>query len=177
VDVRGNIYVNTIGFDFPDGEYAPGAVALVAPDGTVAAVADELAFPNGMAITPGGTTLIVAESYGNRLTAFDIARDGALTNRRVWAVTPGDHPDEICLDAEGAVWFADVGNQHCVRVREGGDVVDRVDVGRGAFACALSREAQPRLFVVGQQWGGSDSIAPIGQVMAFPALAPGAGRP
>jgi hypothetical protein len=71
-----------------------------------------------MAITPDGGTLIVAESYANRLTAYDIGGDSGLDNRRVWAETPGDHPDGICMDAEGAVWYADVGNQHCVRVRE-----------------------------------------------------------
>jgi sugar lactone lactonase YvrE len=177
VDQRGNAYVNNIGFDFPDGEFTPGTVVVVTSDGTVVPVADDLAFPNGMAITPDGTTLIVAESYANRLTAFEIGRDGALDNRRVWAETPDDHPDGICLDAEGALWYADVGNQHCVRVREGGDVVASVDLDRGAFACALSREQNPRLFVVGQDWGGPNSATPTGQVVAFPATAPGAGWP
>jgi sugar lactone lactonase YvrE len=177
VDQRGNAYVNNIGFDFPDGEFTPGTVVVVTSDGTVVPVADDLAFPNGMAITPDGTTLIVAESYANRLTAFEIGRDGALDNRRVWAETPDDHPDGICLDAEGALWYADVGNQHCVRVREGGDVVASVDLDRGAFACALSREQNPRLFVVGQNWGGPNSATPTGQVVAFPATAPGAGWP
>jgi sugar lactone lactonase YvrE len=150
---------------------------LVTPDGNVGQVADGLAFPNGMAITPDGGTLIVAESYGNRLTAYDIAGDGSLANRRVWADTPGDHPDGICLDAEGAVWYADVGNKHCVRAREGGDVLATADWDRGAFACALSREQNPRLFVVGQTYGGPPSPKPSGQVVAFPAPAPGAGRP
>ena len=177
VDQRGNAYVNNIGFDFPGGEFAPGTVVVVTPNGTVVPVADDLAFPNGMAITTDGTTLIVAESYANRLTAFEIGRDGALDNRRVWAETPDDHPDGICLDAEGALWYADVGNQHCVRVREGGDVVASVDLDRGAFACALSREQNPRLFVVGQNWGGPNSAIPTGQVVAFPAAAPGAGWP
>ncbi len=177
VDERGHAYVNTIGFDFPGGDFAPGAIVVVTSDGTVVPVADDLAFPNGMAITPDGTTLIVAESYANRLTAFEIGRDGALDNRRVWAETPGDHPDGICLDAEGALWYADVGNQHCVRVREGGDVMATVDLDRGAFACVLSREQDPRLFVVGQNWGVPSSASPSGQVLAFPAPAPGAGWP
>ena len=176
-DDRGNAYVNTIGFDFPGGEFAPGLVVLVSPDGGVGQVADGLAFPNGMAITPDGGTLIVAESYGNRLTGYDIGSDGGLGNRRVWADTPGDHPDGICLDAEGAVWYADVGNQHCVRVREGGEVLATVSLDRGAFACALSREANPRLFVVGQTYGGPEPSQPSGRVVAFPAPAPGAGRP
>jgi sugar lactone lactonase YvrE len=176
-DDRGNVYVNTIGFDFPGGEYAPGVVALVTSDGNVGPVADDLAFPNGMAITPDGGTLIVAESYANRLTAFDIGGDAGLANRRVWADTPGDHPDGICLDADGAVWYADVGNKHCVRVREGGEVLAIANWDRGAFACALSREESPRLFVVGQNYGGPESPQPSGQVVAFPAPAPGAGRP
>ena len=176
-DDRGNAYVNSIGFDFPGGEFAPGLVALVTPDGSVTQVAGGLAFPNGMAITPDGRTLIVAESYANRLTAHDISPGGGLGNRRVWADTPGDHPDGICLDAEGAVWYADVGNQHCVRVREGGAVLATVDLDRGAFACALSRGADPRLFVVGQNYGGPEPGQPSGRVVAFPAPAPGAGRP
>ena len=177
VDDRGNAYVNTIGFDFPGGEFVPGLVVRVTPDGEVGQVADNVAFPNGMAITPDGATLIVAESYANQLTAFDIEADGDLGNRRVWAKTPGDHPDGICLDAEGALWYADVGNRHCVRVAEGGAVLATVDLDRGAFACALSRGEDPHLYVVGQNWGGPESSQPSGQVGAFPAPAPGAGKP
>jgi sugar lactone lactonase YvrE len=137
VDGRGNAYVNSIGFDFLEEEFAPGIVVLVTPDGSLTEVADGLAFPNGMAISADGGTLIVAESYAEQLTAYDIAGDGTLTSRREWAVTPGDHPDGICLDAEGAVWYADVGNQRCVRVREGGEVLATVDLDRGAFATRL----------------------------------------
>jgi sugar lactone lactonase YvrE len=175
VDGRGNAYVNTIGFDFPEAEFAPGLVVLVAPDGDVGQVADNLAFPNGMAITPDAATLVVAESYANCLTAYDVGGDGRLANRRVWAETPTDHPDGICMDTEGAVWYADVGNQRCVRVREGGKVLATLDLDRGAFACALSRGENPRLFVVGQEWG--ESSEPTGRVVAFPAPAPGAGYP
>jgi sugar lactone lactonase YvrE len=177
VDDRGNAYVNTIGFDFPSGEFAPGLVVRVTPVGIVTRVADDVAFPNGMAITEDRGTLIVAESYAERLTAYDVGVDGSLRNRRVWAETPGDHPDGICIDADGAVWYADVGNQQCVRVREGGDVLATVDLDRGAFACALSRGEDPRLFVVGQDWGGPESAEPSGRVVAFPAPAPGAGKP
>ncbi len=177
VDDWGNAYVNTIGFDLPDEEFAPGLVVLVTPEGNVGQVADDLAFPNGMAITPDGATLVVAESYANRLTAYAIGGDGGLGNRRVWAETPTDHPDGICMDAEVAVWYADVGNQHCVRVREGGEVLATVDLDRGAFACALSRGEDPHLFVVGQIWGRPDSSEPSGRVVAFPAPAPGAGKP
>jgi sugar lactone lactonase YvrE len=176
-DDKGNAYVNTIGFDFPGGEFAPGLVVLTTPDGTVREVADDLAFPNGMAISPDGSTLIVAESYASRLTGYAIARDGSLHSRRVWAETPGDHPDGICFDAEGAVWYADVGNRRCVRVRQGGQILATAHLDRGAFACALSRGADPRLFVVAQTWGGAQPAEPTGQVLAFPAPAPGAGRP
>jgi sugar lactone lactonase YvrE len=179
-DDRGNVYVNSIGFNFPGEEFAPGRVVLVTPGGDVAEVADGLAFPNGMAITPDGSTLIVAESYANRLTGYDIGADGRLGTQRVWAETLGDHPDGICVDAEGAVWYADVGNAHCVRVREGGEVLAVAELDRGAFACALSRGENgedPRLFVVGQTWEGRPTPQPTGQVVAFPAPAPGAGRP
>jgi sugar lactone lactonase YvrE len=177
VDDSGNAYVNSIGFDFPGEEFAPGLVVLVRPEGTVAQVADNLAFPNGMAISPDGATLVVAESYANRLTGYDIGRDGRLSNRRIWAETPGDHPDGICMDVEGAVWYADVGNRHCVRVREGGEVLATVDLDRGAFACVLSRGDDPRLFVVGQTWGGPEPPEPTGRIVAFAAPAPGAGKP
>jgi sugar lactone lactonase YvrE len=177
VDARGNAYVNNIGFDFPGGEPAPGNVVLVTPEGGVRLVAGDLAFPNGMAITADGSTLIVAESHGNRLTAYDIGPDGDLSNRRTWADAGDDHPDGICVDAEGAVWYADVGNRHCVRVREGGEVLATVELDRGAFACTLSRGDRPQLYVVGQEWGGPQPTEPTGQIVVFPAPAPGAGKP
>ena len=179
VDARGNAYVNTIGFDFPGGEPAPGSVVLVTPAGAVRTVADDLAFPNGMAITADGDTLIVAESYGNRLTAYDIGHDGDLARRRTWAEVGDDHPDGICIDAEGAVWYADVGNRHCVRVREGGEVLDTVELDRGAFACALSRGDQPPSCTSCARSGAARSrhAEPTGQIVVFPAPAPGAGKP
>jgi sugar lactone lactonase YvrE len=178
IDQRGRAYVNNIGFDFPGGEPAPGLVALVLSDGSVRKVADDLAFPNGMAITSDGATLIVAESYANQLTAYDIASDGNLANRRVWATVGEDHPDGICVDAEGAVWYADVANCHCVRVREGGEVLATVDLDRGAFAAALSRDEPAQLYVVAQRYGGRpDPAERTGQIVGFPAPAPGAGWP
>src|SRR5829696_7781891 len=117
VDGRGNTYVSNICFDFMSGaEFAPGIIALVTPDGSVRQVADGIAFPNGMVVTPDNSTLIVAESYASRLTAFDITPDGSLANRRLWADFDGGAPDGICLDAEGAVWYGDVPNKRCVRV-------------------------------------------------------------
>jgi sugar lactone lactonase YvrE len=177
VDADGVAYVNNIGFDFPGGEPAPGCIARVTPDGGIRLVADDLAFPNGMAITADGATLIVAESYGTRLTAFDIDRDGGLGGRRVWADVGGDHPDGICVDAQGAVWYADVANKHCVRVLEGGEVLGAVELDRGAFASTLSRDDDPKLYVVGQEYGGPNTSERTGQLVVFPAPAAGAGRP
>lgn len=97
----------------------PGIIALVTPDGSARQVADGIAFPNGMAVMPDTSTLIIAESHGKRLTAFDITPDGNLSNRRVWAEVDG-HPNGSCMDADRAVWYADVPNKRCVRVREGG---------------------------------------------------------
>lgn len=138
VDGRGNAYLNNIGFDMMAGEQAgPGIVALVTPDGSTRQVADGVLFPNGMVVTPDNSTLILAESYGQRLTAFDIETDGGLSNRRVWADLDDGYPDGICLAAEGAVWFGDVPNKRCVRVREGGEVLQTIELDLGASpACS-----------------------------------------
>lgn len=181
VDRRGNAYVNTIGFDFATGQdAASGGVALVRPDGSTRLVADGVSFPNGMALTPDDTTLILAESYANRLTACDVDPDGGLSNRRVWADLGDGYPDGICLDAEGAVWYADVPNRRCVRVREGGEVLQTVDVDRGCFACMLGGRGGTTLFVVAAEWSGPESMVggePTGRILTVEAPAPGAGRP
>ncbi|MDQ3692264.1 MAG: SMP-30/gluconolactonase/LRE family protein [Chloroflexota bacterium] len=180
VDGRGNAYVNNIGFDFPEGEFAPGIIALVTPDGSVRRVADGVAFPNGMVVTPDNTTLIVAESYGNRLTAFAIEEDGSLAHRRVWADLDGGVPDGICLDAENAIWYGDVPNQRCVRVREGGEVLRTLGLDRGCFACMLGGVDRRILFLIAAEWGDSmdvDDTAPSGQVLTVAAPAPGVGWP
>jgi sugar lactone lactonase YvrE len=150
VDSRGNVFVNHIGFDFPGGEFRPGTVSVITPSGAVRQVAEGVAFPNGMAVTPDDSTLIVAESYGHQLTAFDIAADGSLSQQRVWArLDDTAAPDGICLDAENAVWYADVPNRHCVRVAEGGEILDTVSLDRGAFACALGGST---LYVTAAKW-------------------------
>jgi sugar lactone lactonase YvrE len=173
VDSRGNAFVGCIGFDFPGGDFAPGIVAVVTADGAARTAADNLAFPNGMVVSPDDATLIVAESYANQLTAFDIGADGALLNRRVWADLGEDHPDGICLDAEGAVWAADVGNKHCVRVREGGQVLESVDADRGCFACTLGGDDGRTLYIVTAQWP-NDFRTPTGQVLAVRVDVPAA---
>jgi sugar lactone lactonase YvrE len=168
VDGRGNAYVNG------------GIVALVAPDGSARQVAGDLEFGNGMAVTPDNSTLIVAESHGNRLTAFDVAADGSLSGRRVWADLDGGFPDGICIDADGAVWYADVPNKRCVRVREGGAVLQTIDLDRGCFACMLGGRGGRTLFMVAAEWRGMEHMtdgAKTGQVLAAEAPAPGAGWP
>jgi sugar lactone lactonase YvrE len=180
VDGRSHAYIGNIGFDFPGGEFAPGTLALVTPDGSARQVADSLAFPNGIVVTPDNSTLILAESYANRLTAFDIAADGSLSNQRVWADLDGGVPDGICFDAEGAVWYGDVPNKRCVRVREGGEVLQTIDLDRGCFACMLGGGDRRTLFLVVREWGGMESTAEearTGQVLTAPAPAPGAGWP
>lgn len=180
IDGRGNAYLNNQGFDFPGGQFAPGTIALLPPDGAARLVADGIAFPNGMAVTPDNSTLIVAESYGNRLTAFTIEADGSLSHRRVWAETGRDHPDGICLDADGALWYADVGNKHCVRVREGGEVLHTIELNRGCFACMLGGADGQTLFIVATEWKGAEQMADgsrTGQVITARALAPHAGWP
>jgi len=180
VDGRGNAYVNNIGFRFPGGEFAPGIVALVTPDGSARQVADGVAFPNGMVVTPDNATLILAESYGKKLTAFDIAADGSLSNRRVWADLAGGAPDGICLDAEMAVWYGDVPNKRCVRVREGGQVLQTIDLDRGCFACMLGGANGTTLFLLAAEWRGAANMremARTGQVLSAQAPAPHVGWP
>lgn len=177
-DHRGNAWVNGIGFDFPEGEPGPGQLVALGPDGEVRQVVGDLAFPNGMAVTPDGSTLVVAESYAECLTAFDVAPDGTLSGRRTWAATPGDHPDGICLDADGAVWYADVGGAHCVRVAEGGDVLDVVEADRGCFSCVLGGADGRTLFVIANSWEGLgvEGAERTGQVLTTRAPAPAAHR-
>ena len=179
VDGRGNAYVDNIGFDFPGGEVTTGIVALVTPDGSARQVADGVEFPNGMVVTPDNATLILAESYGKRLTAFDIAADGGLSNRRVWADLDGGFPDGICLDAEDSVWYADVPNKRCVRVRKGGEVLQTVDLDRGCFACMLGGADGRTLFLIANDWRGPQSMTAerTGQVLTVRAPARRAGWP
>jgi len=181
VDGRGNAYVNGGGFDLMAGEpFAPGIVALVTPQGTARLVADGLAFPNGMLVTPGNATLIVAESYASKLTAFDIEDDGSLSSRRVWAELGEGVPDGICLDAENAVWYGDVPHRRCVRVREGGEVLQTIELDRGCTACALGGPGRRTLFMTATRWAGPENMFTgprTGQVLTVDAPAPGAGWP
>ncbi len=180
VDGRGNAYVNNQGFDFPGGEFTPGTIAVLTADGSARQVADGIAFPNGMAVTPDNSTLIVAESYGKKLTAFDIAVDGSLSKGRVWADLGEGVPDGICVDADGAVWYGDVPNKRCVRVREGGEVLQTIELDRGCFACMLGGPDRRTLFMVATEWRGPDQMGDgsrTGQLQTVEAPASGVGWP
>jgi sugar lactone lactonase YvrE len=172
IDSRGNAYVNSGNFDFatgppdgerqpgyvalitPDGERQPGYVALITPDGSARIVADDIAFPNGMAVTTDNRTLLVADSYRHQMVGFDIDADGALSGRRVWADLGDAAPDGICLDADGAAWYADVPHEECVRVAEGGERLATVALDRGGFACMLGGADRSVLYVVAARWPG-----------------------
>ena len=182
IDGRGNAYVNRAGFNPTVGEeFRPGFVHLVSADGSVRQVADDIAFPNGMAVTADNSTLIVADSYRHHLVAFDIGGDGALSNRRIWAGLGDGVPDGICADAQNAVWYADVPNQRCVRVAEGGAILRTVELDRGGFACMLGGPGGTTLFIVAATWQGmtaAEMVAPgSGQVLATPVDVPAAGWP
>lgn len=172
VDRNGRAYVNG----------GPGVIAVVNPDGSVRQVADNIAFPNGMAITQDGKTLIIAESHGRRLTAFNIEGDGSLSHRRVWADLGEGCPDGICVDADDAVWYGDVPNKRCVRVLEGGEVVQTIALDRGCFACMLGGAEGKTLFLVATEWRGMENASAVasartGQILTAEAPAAAAGRP
>ena len=181
-DGRGHIYVNRAGFNPSAGEeFRPGFVHLVRADGEVRQVADDIAFPNGMAVTADNSTLIVADSYRHNLVAFDIDSDGGLSSRRIWAHVGDGVPDGICTDEQNAVWYADVPNKRCVRVAEGGAVLQTVELDRGGFACVLGGSGGTTLFITAAEWQGmtaSDMVAPgSGQVLAADVDVPSAGWP
>jgi len=174
VDAAGRAWVDMPG-SMPWEERKPGLVAVVLPDGSTRQVADDVWFPNGMAIV-GEDTLVVAESHADRLTAWTITPDGDLTDRRVWAqLAENDAPDGICVDAEGAIWFASVPGQRCVRVAEGGEVLQTVEADRGCFSCMLGGEDGRTLLVVANHY--SEAGASDGVLLTARVEVPRAGRP
>ena len=186
VDEQGRAYVGNFGFDINDyvrrndpefslvdPNLVTASIARVDPDGTVTIVTPGLRFPNGTVITPDGSTLIVAETCGGRLTAFDIAPDGGLSNRRVWAPLGEVPPDGICLDAEGCVWVAIPIHNECVRVAEGGEVVDRVKTSAQCYACTLGGPDRRTLFMT----VNFRDEERHGQIEAVRVDVPGAGLP
>jgi sugar lactone lactonase YvrE len=192
VDGRGNIYINSINFGFLAGESPKdGIIALITPDGNVREVAGGLSFPNGMVIAPDNSTLIVSESFTGRLIAYDIALDGGLSNRRTWAQGLG--PDGIKMDAEGAIWVEardirivtndDASPEGAVmRIREGGEVLQRIEYHKNIFSVTLGGPDGKTLFMLANEFRGVDKIpesisARVGEVLVGSAPAPGAGWP
>jgi sugar lactone lactonase YvrE len=169
------VYVDQPG-SMPWEERKPGIVGVVTPDGQWREVAGDVWFPNGMAVTEDGATLLVAESHADRITAFTLEPDGALSGRRVWAdLGEGAAPDGICLDADGAVWYASVPQQACVRVAEGGEVLERIDTGQPAFACMLGGDDGRTLYAVCNDY--SQQGVGNGRVLRVRVDVPHAGRP
>ncbi|HEY5071329.1 MAG TPA: SMP-30/gluconolactonase/LRE family protein [Caulobacteraceae bacterium] len=180
VDAHGRAFVGNFGFVYPGGEPKAARLARADPDGSVREAADGLMFPNGTVITPDGRTLVVAESFAGRLTAFDVGADGALSNRREWArLEGGAVPDGICLDAEGAIWIASPMTNEALRVREGGEVTRRVKTDRGAFACMLGGEDRRTLFLLTAQGSDPEKCQALrtGRIEAIGVEVPGAGLP
>jgi sugar lactone lactonase YvrE len=189
VDALGRAYVGNFGFDLDAAIAARGIesvladhptarLALVTPDGEVRVAASDMDFPNGSVITPDGRTLIVGETFAARLTAFDIGSDGALSNRRVWASTGGRPPDGIALDAEGAVWMANPMAPECVRIAEGGEVLEVIATGQPCYACMLGGEDGRTLFMLtAAALGGDAAATPTGKVIVATVDAGRAGLP
>jgi len=180
VDAKGRAYVGNFGVGYPGNEVKPAKMARVDPDGRAVVAAGDLVFPNGTMITPDGRTLIVGETFAARMTAFDIAPDGSLSNRRVWAQLPARAvPDGACLDAEGAVWVASPTTNDVIRLKEGGEVLDRIAADQGCFACMLGDADRKSLYVLTA--GGADAEAAKrvrkGRIERVRVDAPGAGLP
>lgn len=187
VDTQGRAYISNIGFDFGNPQVAPqpAPILLVLPEGDARVVAEGLAFPNGMVITPDGQTLIVAESYAACLTAFTIEPDGSLSQRRVWAQFD-DHgafsegqitPDGICLDAEEAIWVASPNTRDVLRVREGGQIVNRIPVDTFPLACMLGGSERRTLFIATTESLNPGDAGAKGRIETVLVEVPGAGLP
>ena len=150
LDAGGRAYIGTFGFDLGGGAaLEPGAILCVDPDGTHRVAADDLVFPNGMVLADAGRTLVVAETFAGRLTAFTRSSDGSLTERRLWAALPeGVAPDGICLDPDGAIWVSSTSTAEVLRVREGGEVLTTVSTApKMAVCCELGGIDGSTLFI------------------------------
>lgn len=180
VDAQGRAYVGNFGFDLDAGQDPkPAELLLVRPGGGARLAAGELSFPNGTVITPDGRTLVVGESFGARLTAFDIAEDGSLDNRRQWARLEGAVPDGICLDAEGAIWVASPVSAEVLRVHEGGRTSARVSVATQAYACMLGGPERRTLYICTAESSNPEECRAKlgGRIEALEVDVPGAGLP
>jgi sugar lactone lactonase YvrE len=181
VDDQGRAWVGNFGFDLDAEMRVRGAesvfadhprtcLALVQPDGTVsnAAPGEAFSFPNGMVITPDGKTLVLAESFGGCLTGFAIGTDGTLSERRVWARLEACVPDGISLDGEDAIWIANPPAAQCIRVAEGGEVIETIETGGvPCYACMLGGPEGRHLFMLVAASGDAEEAAktPTGKLL------------
>jgi sugar lactone lactonase YvrE len=174
VDGAGRVWVDMPG-SMPWEERKPGIVGVVLPDGTYRQAADDVWFPNGMVVLDEDT-LVVAESHADRLTAWTTSPTGELVDRRIWAdLGEGAAPDGICVEAEGAIWYATVPGERCVRVAQGGEVLQTIEVDRGCFSCMLGGDDGRTLYIVANNFsheGASDGV-----VLTQRVDVPHAGRP
>jgi sugar lactone lactonase YvrE len=190
VDATGRAYVGNFGFDLDAELEARGAesviashgtakLACIAPDGTVSVAAPDMHFPNGSVITPDGKTLIVGETLGGCLTAFDIGRDGSLSNRRQWAPTWPRIPDGIALDAKNRIWIANPIAPECALIAEGGEVVEIVKTGDPCYACMLGGPDGKTLFMLTAPTSIAHiaAKAPLGRLLITQVDTPRAGLP
>jgi sugar lactone lactonase YvrE len=187
VDGQGRAYISNMGYVFGQGTPQPGPILLVTAEGSARVVAEGLAFPNGMVITPDGQTLIVAESHVARLTAFHIEPDGSLSHRRAWAqfedfgnygATPGQvTPDGICLDAEGALWIASPNTRDVLRVKEGAQITDRLPLSAIPLACMLGGEDRRTLFIATTESQDPTDRQARGRIETIQVEVAGAGLP
>ena len=177
VDAAGRAYVGNFGFDLPRElttrgresvflSHPTAKLARISPDGIAEVAADDMHFPNGSVITPDGKTLIVAETYGACLTAFDIGPDGVLSGRRIWASTFPRIPDGIALDASGAIWIANARAAECARIAQGGEALETVSTSQNCFACMLGGDDGKTLFMMTAPTSLPDqaSAAPKGRI-------------
>ena len=180
VDKQGRAYIGNFGFDLAaDAPVKPAQIVLVTPDGNARIVAEDVYFPNGTVITPDGRTLILAETWGNCLTAFDIESDGTLKNRRIWANLESTYPDGICLDAEGAIWVAAPHPGEVLRVQQGGNITHRLTVSTKPYACMLGGLDRRTLFVCTAGCSDPDEVRanPDGKIEIIDVEVAGAGLP
>ena len=190
VDAAGGAYVGNFGFNLdaaiaergvPDvlANHPTAKLAYVAPDGTTRIAAEDMHFPNGPVITPDGKTLILGETLAGCLTAFDIGPNGDLSNRRVWAALQPRVPDGICLDAEGAVWVANPIAPECVRVAEGGQVLEVIETGQACYACMLGGDDGRTLFMLTADSSDHEAAATqqTGKILVASVDSARAGRP
>ena len=190
VDKQGNAYVGNFGFNLDQemqergvkgvmASHSKANIVQVTPQGNVSVATGGMSFPNGCVITPDGKTLIVAETFGQCLTAFDIVENGALNNRRLWATTGTRLPDGICINADGDIWVANAASNECVLLAQSGEVLETVNTSQNCYACMLGGDDGKTLFMLTAQSSHAKiaSATRTGKIEVIQVLSPGAGCP